>query len=117
MSIDKYLNRRYNYKTYNCLHFTKDVWLDLTNIDITEKLQGLLEGMICARKISSKTMSSFTKLEKPMSPCIVLMQRPRTTPHVGIYIDGGVLHIKPKGVEFFPVNIASFGFKTVKFYK
>lgn len=115
MSIDKYLNRKYNYQTYNCLHFSRDVWLDMTGIDITEKLNGLL-GKASDRMISTHTVKSFIRLLNPISPCIVLMQRPRTSPHMGIYIDGSVLHIKPNGVEFFPLDIASFGFKTVRYY-
>jgi hypothetical protein len=114
-SIDCFLDRSYNAQTYNCLHFSREVWLALTGRDIGAALQGLL-GRVSERGISRGTVAAFARLASPMSPCIVLLQRPRTSPHMGVYLRGKVLHITQQGVEFLPVDLAMRGFKSVRFY-
>jgi len=115
LSIDCFLDRNYNEQSYNCLHFSREVWIALTGNDISEALQGLL-GRVSQRGISKHTLNAFTRFECPQEPCIVLMQRPRTSPHMGVYLRGKVLHITHQGVEFMPLDLAMRGFKSVRFY-
>ena len=115
MSIDCFLDRSYDPQKYNCLHFSREVWLALTDADIGAALAGLL-GRVSERGISKHTVNAFARLASPVSPCIVLMQRPRTSPHMGVYLRGKVLHITQRGVEFLPVDLAMRGFKTVRYY-
>jgi hypothetical protein len=45
------------------------------------------------------------------------MQRPKTPPHIGVFLRGKVLHLKESGAEFQPLDVASFGFTKMGFYK
>lgn len=105
MSVDKYLVKRYDREAYNCLHFAREVWLDETGVDIGPLLRE-----------SSETPRSFRQLEKPQSPCLVLMRDTGHTPHVGIFLRDRVLHIHEFGVEFIPLSSLLLQFKSAKFY-
>lgn len=114
MSIDRYLDRTFHKASYNCLHFTRDVWLDITGIDITERLAGLWH--LPTKKVRRHNARAFTALPGPTEPCLVLMQSPREAPHIGVYIRGRVLHITTHGVEHMPPDVASRGFKTIRYF-
>jgi hypothetical protein len=114
ISIDSYLGRRFDRERYNCLHFTCEVWLALTRVDITEKLAAVLNPS--KRVPSRKLFRGFTQLDKPQSPCLVFMQRAHCAPHIGIYFRGKVLHLHEMGVEFQPVEVAMRGFTGVRYY-
>jgi hypothetical protein len=113
VSVDVYFGRQYDRKNYNCLHFVSDVWLESTGVDIRDKLANLFNPN---RVPSKENFKAFKRLDKPESPCIVLMSRRFSDPHVGVYIRGRVLHICELGVEFQPIEIVTFGFHTVRFY-
>lgn len=115
MTFDDYFARRFNRQTYNCLHFARDVWLDVTGVDLTGRLDGLL-GAVAGRRVSRDHPAGFVRLARPSSPCLALFQRPRSTPHVGIYLRGRVLHIHERGVEYQPIDVAMRGFATVRYY-
>lgn len=117
MSIDKFLDRQFNEDSYNCLHFACEAWLDLTGQDIRQRLDDLLAVPAAQRRIGRAYTADFKRLDRPHSPCLVLMQRPRSTPHIGVYVRGRVLHIREEGVEFQPLNVATLGFKRVRFYQ
>lgn len=102
ISIDGFLGRVYE-PGYKCLHFASDVWHYLTGVDIRSRLLG---GHI----------ASFRREERPVDPCIVLMQSRGVIPHVGVYYRGRVLHLTELGVQYQPVEIATLGFKTIRFY-
>lgn len=115
-TIDGYYSRMFSREKYNCLHFTREVWNDATGEDLGERLKSLFAG-IAARRVSRKHARAFKKLAVPTDPCLVLMQRKNSDPHVGIFIRGSVLHLTEIGVEYQPVNVASRGFTSVRFYK
>jgi hypothetical protein len=114
-SVDPYLSRVYNHATYNCAHLVCDVWEDMTARDIRPALVGLLTG-IGKRESILQHLRIFKNVPEPVEPCIVLLQSPRTPPHVGIYLRGRVLHIIPRGVEFQYLEVVRAMFKTVRFY-
>lgn len=117
MSIDHYFGRTYRPGQYNCLHFAADVWRDLTGEDLHEHLAGLIGGRLGDRAATRHTLASFTFLDKPHGRCLVLMQRPRRQPHIGVWLNGSVLHLQSTfGVQFMPLHIAAFGFKKVRFF-
>lgn len=116
MSIDCFLDRTYNKNTYNCAHFVSEVWAYLTGESITNIMQGFLLP-VKLRNVPSKLHHCFKKLDKPSELCIVLMQRPRTEPHVGLFYKNKLLHITEQGVHFSPLDVATLGFKNVRFYK
>lgn len=116
MSIDTFLTKRYNKNTYNCAHFVCDLWLHLTGEDISFKLTGFLVPKK-DRKVSFSLFRNFTKLDKPQSPCIVLMQSRISDPHVGVFLNGRVIHIKENGVEYQPMEVCTYGYDKIGFYK
>lgn len=115
-SIDEFFNKKYSSKNYHCAHFACEVWDKLTGDDISNKFGGILAPV--GEQVAAYNLRKvFTKLNKPETPCIVLMQRRHSTPHVGIYINGRVLHLKENGVEFQPLDVATLGFTRIGFYK
>ena len=117
MNIDWAFAKVYDEVNYNCLHFFSEVWEAVTGEDPRSRLTGLLEGGLDGRRVMAAHRRAWTALARPEAPCMALMQRPRSTPHVGIYLDRSILHIQPRGVEFQPVDVASLGFTKVSFYK
>lgn len=115
MNLDHFHERRYDRQSYNCAHFVAEVWQCLTEQDITQELGGFLRPPT-QRNAKMGLRRVFIKLAAPVSPCIALMQRHRTVPHVGVYLDGGILHIHEHGVEFMSPNVASRGFASVKYF-
>jgi len=105
VNTDKFLLKNYDRNRYNCLHFTRDVWLELTGVDITDRLQGLLapEGQ---RKPHRGPLRAFKRLRRPVAPCIVYMRSLGHDPHVGVLLPEGLLHIRNTGPELFPFEIA-----------
>lgn len=115
ISIDEFLRKRYNRDRYNCAHFVCEVWAKLCGADISKLLESLLLPAK-DRHASFSLRRVFTRLDKPVSPCIALMQRRGSEPHVGVFLRGRILHIHEMGVEFMPVDVASRGFDSVRFY-
>jgi hypothetical protein len=118
MSVDKYFDKEFNgtnAKRYDCLNFARDVWLDIKGIDLAIKLQGAF-GPPSGRTPRRQFFREFQKISKPQDPCLVLFERPRAAPHIGVFIRGRVLHLKETGVQFQPLDVISFQFKTVRFY-
>lgn len=115
-SVDPYLSRVWNDKTYNCLHFACDVWRDMTGVDITEQLLKF-HAPVTERKARRDVRRQFVEIDRPEDPCIVVFKGAAVVPHVGIYLRGRVLHIYQGGVEFQPVEVVMRWFKSVRFYQ
>lgn len=114
--IDEFFFKQYNKNTYNCAHLVAEAWLKITGQDINDKLKGFLKPVL-ARSVGTSLRHEFTRLKAPESPCIVLMNRPGAVAHVGVYYRGKVLHIHATATEYQPLDVASRGFTTVRFYK
>jgi hypothetical protein len=114
-SVDPFLDRVQT-REYNCLDFTREVWLDMTGEDITARLTGLV-GAFVDRKPNLSGVKSFKRLPGPISPCIVVMQRFHFIPHVGIFWNGRILHLTNRGVQFQPLVVARQYFISVKYYE
>lgn len=113
MSVDVYFDRRYKRSEYNCLAFASEVWKDLTGQDIATPLAELLAG----GRVSRAQGQGFVRRDNLTDPCLVLMQRRRATPHVGVYVRGRVLHITESGVEYQPLDVVSRAFTSTRFYQ
>lgn len=115
MSLDHFFTRQYHEGSYNCAHFVAEVWESLTGVDI----RGSLNGFLLPPKdrfVGRSVRREFERLEKPKSPCIVLMHTAKGSAHVGLFYLGKVFHIRRAGVFFQPVDIVTMGFKTHRFY-
>ena len=112
--MDQFFNRRYSTGSYNCAHFTIEVWKHLTGQDLNEALHGFL----CApskRQVDLSNARRIRLLKKPEPLCLVLMQRPGFA-HVGIWRKNRVLHLVETGVQFMPIEVASLGYSKIRFF-
>jgi hypothetical protein len=114
--IDEFLLKRFHIRTYNCWDLTREVWLRLTGQDL-----GLPELTHYTRHEMDDVVEAWTDLryreiEAPQSPCIVLMLRKGYMPHVGVFYNRRVIHIKRSGAQYQPIEIASLGFDRVRYY-
>lgn len=116
MSIDIYMGRRYDRRSYNCGHFVADVWMDLTGVDIGPAMSGLVKPTGQGQAILAH-LRAFKRITKPISPCIAMLSPPRGQPHVGIFLRGRILHITESGVHFDHIDVACMGFNHARFYE
>ncbi len=115
MSVDKYLNKVYDKRAYNCAHFVAEVWLDMFGYDLSIALTGFMRPRK-ERLVAIKDLRCFKKIDSPQDPCIVLFENKKETLHVGMYLRGRVLHIRQSGVHFELLETVSVPFKKVSFY-
>lgn len=116
MSIDQFLDRRYNRRFYHCGHLLCEAWEAETGEPLREALAGFLLAPE-ERRASWSLLRSLRPLTGPASPAIVLMRRPRSPCHVGMFIRGKVLHIRETGVAYQPLSLARLGFPLIGFYR
>jgi hypothetical protein len=116
LSVDLYLSRRFDRVSYNCLDLAREVWLGETGEDLGERLRGLFVP-VAERKIEARHFRAFERLAAPVSPCLVLMRRPKAEPHMGVFLRGRVIHAQERGVEWMPIELAAFGFSTVEYFR
>lgn len=114
MSIDKWLDKVYKRNAYTCSDFTREVWFELTGVDIEPALRGLLQAHD-GRGLRREHVKHFRALAKPVDPCLIVMQRPRSPVHIGVYIRGKVLQITETGVQYMPVKIATYLYSSHRF--
>lgn len=88
----------------------------MTGEDVTAKLTGLL-GDFSDRKATISGLKGFRRLLEPVNPCFVVFQCKGFEPHIGICLDGRILHLGARGVEFQPLSVAKVYFRTVKYYR
>jgi hypothetical protein len=112
--IDKYLDRRYHARLYNCAHFACEVWGDICG----PELERALRAFLCAPSKRKTVLSDLRKLrvlDEPEEPCIVLLQAPKMPAHCGVWLQGRVLHLRERGVEYQRLEVVRLGFKKVRF--
>lgn len=106
MSFDNLLDRTWS-KDYTCNEFACDAWQQITGEDLLKRIQASFDGH-----------GRFEQLSEPISPCIAYFKINDYSPtHVGVFFDNKVLHLTGRGVQYMPLDIVSFGFKEVRFYK
>jgi len=117
-SIDSLLGRMPR-DNYNCLDFAAEAWDHLVgNHDIKARLDALSAGVHAEDgHIILSAIRGFEKLYKPLSPCFVVMQRSKTQPHVGVFYNGRILHMRDNGVEYQPMQVVRRYFTKMGFYR
>jgi hypothetical protein len=115
-TTDRWLAKRQIPNVYNCFDFTRDVWKDLTGDDIGDRLQ-ILQRSIPDRRVSRSDLTAFRRLNGPESPSLVMMRSRRATPHIGVYLNGRILHLRQRGAIFEPVIYATMGFSNIGYYR
>ena len=100
---------KYDADKYCCEHFLIDAYKHYTGIDISNKL--LTSGFFCA-----SNLRQFAPVTEPRQHTIVLF-RDKGKAHVGLWLDGRVLHLEPHGVVWQSLNIVMQGFERVAYYE
>lgn len=100
---------KYDADKYCCEHFLIDAYKHYTGIDISNKL--LTSGFFCA-----SNLRQFAPVAEPRQHTIVLF-RDKGKAHVGLWLDGRVLHLEPHGVVWQSLNIVMQGFERVAYYE
>jgi len=112
---DEYMSRRFDVRESNCWHLVRDVWRDMTGVDLgdltphrtdTASLGGAVDG----------AASRFRRLESMANPCIVLMRRRRDMPHVGVLMRWRVLHLTADGARNTWISDLMLQWDRVEFY-
>lgn len=110
MNFDSLMSKTYNKSSYNCAHFVCDVF-DYLGMREARKS---LEGYICSNRIAHRGV--LRRLSSPVGICLVLFQAPCSISHVGVYIDGKILHLTESGVSYTSIDVASIGYNKMRFY-
>lgn len=97
---DDYMTRAFDMRTSNCWHLVRDVWRDMTGLDLgdltppdTDKAS--LDDAVWVAAAGPR----FARLERPEQPCIALLRRRSEMPHVGVLMRWRLLHMTPQGVR------------------
>lgn len=111
-NIHALMQKRYHFTDYNCFHFARDVYLDIVGIDIEQLfVQDLF-------KIAPEARHLTRLLRSPVSPCLVLFSRPALAQtHIGVWLDGNVLHLSEHGARFEPLHDAKLGFLKCTYFQ
>lgn len=100
---------KYDADKYCCEHFLIDAYRHYTGKDISNKL--LTSGFFCA-----SNLRQFVPVTEPRQYTIVLF-RDKSKAHVGLWLDGRVLHLEPHGVVWQSLNIVMQGFERATYYE
>lgn len=99
----------YDADKYCCEHFLIDAYKHYRQINLTDRL--LTSGFFCA-----SNLRQFKPVFEPVQHSIVLF-RDKGKAHVGLWVDGRVLHLEAYGVVWQPLEIVKQGFERVLFYE
>ena len=92
---------KFDWMTYNCGHFTREVWLELTGVDLGLRMPERLtrEALVNAfvKGESEVVGKLIQEIPEPVDPCLVMLQSGRCVPHVGVYTAGALLHLPKDG--------------------
>lgn len=94
MNIDKFLDRTYQIDKYTCGHFVAEVYGDLTGEDVHSILTSFVQG----RKFT-ELLRTRKKIAVPATPCLAVIRAENEVPHVGVHIDGKILHLSDQGAR------------------
>lgn len=111
--VDDFLNRVPG-PNYECFDFAREVWLESFGEDVGDQLAVLVSEI---KKLVPSEYRRIQKLNGPVDPCFVVMQRHRTVPHIGIFHQGQVLHLFGTGAMFDSFRNATRRYRKVTYYR
>lgn len=113
--INNLLRKKFDMRTYNCWHFTRDAWLALTGHDLGDRMSAVALPSAMIEKIEEQ-VKTLTEIEQPQSPCIVVFSGPRVVPHIGVFYDGKLLQIGKEGATYAPLHVTARHFPEARYY-
>lgn len=111
MTLDDLYAREYHRERYHCAHWAADAWQLLTGRDVRSQLLA-----IGGTRVRRGVMGKLKPIARPQSPCVVIMHRKGSCPHVGVYLEGHVVHMTEGGVKADDPGRACLNFKRVCYY-
>jgi len=116
-SVDALLDRRYNPRSYHCVHFLIEAAQYLFSKDYSASFLGLTGDLAQSIRTSRDTTVKNKRLEKPIEGCIVLMTNLLNSSHVGLFYCGRVLHLSENGVYFQELRSLERNYSRFRFYE
>lgn len=116
-SVDALLDRRYNPRSYHCVHFLIEAAEYLFNKDYSASFLGLTGDLAQSIRTSRDTTVKNKRLEEPIDGCIVLMTNLLNSSHVGLFYCGRVLHLSENGVYFQELRSLERNYSRFRFYE
>ena len=116
-SVDALLDRRYNPRSYHCVHFLIEAAQYLFSKDYSASFLGLTGDLSQSIQTSRDTTVKNKRLEKPIEGCIVLMTNLLNSSHVGLFYCGRVLHLSESGVYFQELRSLERNYSRFRFYE
>ena len=116
-SVDALLDRRYNPRSYHCVHFLIEAAQYLFSKDYSASFLGLTGDLAQSIRTSRDTTIKNKRLEKPIEGCIVLMTNLLNSSHVGLFYCGRVLHLSENGVYFQELRSLERNYSRFRFYE
>lgn len=114
VDIHSLLFRKRRGLDYNCLHFVDEAWLMITGVKLNLTLVNLKTSLNSNLEVIRCT--KLTRKAQIQDPCIVFMTQLGRDPHVGVYYQNRVLHLHTNGPEYLPLEQASRGFTSIRYY-
>lgn len=118
MSHDHLFDRKYDEDNYNCVHFVHEAGMDLYGKERIESLKPFMCS-VKDRKFLPSKIKLLNPIPLPVDGCIVAFHPidKRDSPHVGLYRQGRVLHLRETGVAWMTINAIKIqGFNRVSYY-
>lgn len=114
MTLDELMAKEYK-PDYTCAHFFIDAWEATVGTSLPSDA---IDCLLPSKAITaSKASRAFTPIDKPVSPCMVLFKgNGAHTAHVGLFVNGKVLHMSSTLPVRQPLSVVKTGFNKVSFY-
>jgi hypothetical protein len=116
---DDYLDRRFDRRHFNCWHFVRDVWRDMTGVDLGDLSPSSVAVEALAQAAGAEAQGPrFRRVEPDSSkgPCLVLAERRGWMPHIGVLLRARVLHLRATGTGYDAMRDFAQGFERVACY-
>ena len=111
----KLFSKRYDAINYHCVHFVVDVWMKLTGHDLSCQFEPLLLPVLQVHPVPA-IWEGFVEINEPESPCVVLMRSGTNEPHMGVFSNGRVLHLRETGPHSAVLPQLRLEYKKMRFF-
>ena len=114
--IEKYLTWEFDMQRQNCFDMARAFWAELTGVQLGR--QTPYEIAVDAFTLRAEQVAArLKKVETIVDPCLVLMQRERINPHVGVFYRGRILHLDYRqGAAYEALDHVTARFTKVSYY-
>lgn len=115
---DDYQGKRFDLRHYNCWHFAREVWRDMTGVDVGDMTPAELGRDALARAAAAAANGPRFRRAVPQQhgPFLALAERRHRMPHVGVYMRSRILSLTEAGVRFQTIPEFAEGFTSVSFF-